>query len=85
VFSIWSELPLGAKSFGVPHSRRVMNISHAIPSSVASISFSFLSSADIKRISVKQIINPVIFDHLNNPNPGGLYDICLGPSTPQDM
>lgn len=63
----------------------VMNISHAVPSSVASISFSFLSSADIKRISVKQIVNPVIFDHLNNPNPGGLYDACLGPSSSQDL
>ncbi|KAF8306029.1 beta and beta-prime subunits of DNA dependent RNA-polymerase [Clavulina sp. PMI_390] len=62
-----------------------MNISSSVPSSVASVSFSFLSSADIKRISVKQIVNPVIFDHLNNPNPGGLYDNCLGPSTSQDL
>lgn len=62
-----------------------MNISHSIPSSITSVSFSFLSSADVKRISVKQIVNPVIFDSLNNPNPGGLYDMCLGPSTSQDL
>lgn len=55
-----------------------MNISNAIPSSVESISFSFLTSEDIRRISVRQIVNPILFDDLNRPNVGGLYDPSLG-------
>ncbi|KAF8639898.1 hypothetical protein AX17_001150 [Amanita inopinata Kibby_2008] len=62
-----------------------MNISHPIPSSVAGISFSFLTSQDIRRISVKQIINPVLLDDLNRPNIGGLYDPALGPSDQKDI
>ncbi len=62
-----------------------MNISHSLPSSVTGISFSFLSTEDIRRISVKQIVNPVLLDDLNRPNIGGLYDPALGPSDKQDM
>lgn len=62
-----------------------MNISSSIPSTVSSISFSFLTTEDIKRISVKQIVNPVLLDDLNRPNVGSLYDPALGPSDRQDM
>jgi len=62
-----------------------MDISHSIPSTVSGISFSFLTSEDIRRISVKQIINPVLLDDLNRPNVGGLYDPALGPSDRSDM
>ena len=62
-----------------------MNISHSIPSTVTGISFSFLSTDDVKRISVKQIVNPVLLDDLNRPNNGGLYDPALGPSERNDM
>ncbi|KAF8915824.1 hypothetical protein CPB85DRAFT_1559900 [Mucidula mucida] len=62
-----------------------MNISHSLPSSVTGISFSFLSTEDIRRISVKQIVNPVLLDDLNRPNIGGLYDPALGPSDKQDI
>ena len=62
-----------------------MNISHAVPSTVASISFSFLTTEDVRRISVKQIVNPVLLDDLDRPNAGGLYDPALGPSSKQDM
>lgn len=62
-----------------------MNISKSIPSSVHSISFSFLTSEDIRRISVKQIVNPVLLDELNRPNIGGLYDPALGPSDKKDV
>ena len=62
-----------------------MNISHSLPSSVTGVSFSFLTSDDIRRISVKQIVNPVLLDDLNRPNTGGLYDAALGPSDKQDM
>ena len=62
-----------------------MNISHPVPSTVASISFSFLTTEDVRRISVKQIVNPVLLDELNRPNVGGLYDPALGPSDKQDV
>ncbi|KAG1816995.1 hypothetical protein EV424DRAFT_1624505 [Suillus variegatus] len=62
-----------------------MNISHSIPSTTSSISFSFLTAEDIRRISVKQILNPVLLDDLNRPNIGGLYDPALGLSDRQDI
>ncbi|KAH0839966.1 hypothetical protein J3R83DRAFT_921 [Lanmaoa asiatica] len=62
-----------------------MNVAFSVPSTVSSISFSFLSTEDIRRISVKQILNPVLLDDLNRPNVGGLYDPALGPSDRQDI
>ncbi|PFH51377.1 hypothetical protein AMATHDRAFT_74938 [Amanita thiersii Skay4041] len=62
-----------------------MNISHSIPSTVTAVSFSFLTSEEIRRISVKQIVNSVLLDELNQPNIGGLYDPALGPSDTKDI
>ncbi|KAH9844085.1 beta and beta-prime subunits of DNA dependent RNA-polymerase [Rhodofomes roseus] len=62
-----------------------MNISRSYPTTVTSISFSFLTTEDVRRISVKQIVNPVLLDDLNRPNIGGLYDPALGPSDKQDI
>ncbi|KAK7060450.1 hypothetical protein VNI00_001215 [Paramarasmius palmivorus] len=62
-----------------------MNISHSLPSSITSVSFSFLTAEEIRRISVKQIINPVLLDALNRPTVGGLYDPALGPSDRSDI
>ncbi|THH14387.1 hypothetical protein EW146_g5928 [Bondarzewia mesenterica] len=62
-----------------------MNIAHPVPSTVTSISFSFLTTEDIRRISVKQIINPVLLDETNRPNIGGLYDSALGPADKHDI
>ncbi|QRW08992.1 DNA-directed RNA polymerase III subunit C5 [Ceratobasidium sp. AG-Ba] len=62
-----------------------MDIGHPLASHVKSISFSFLNSQDIRRISVKQIVNPVLLDDLNRPNIGGLYDPALGPSERGDV
>lgn len=36
-------------------------------------------NAQIKKLSVKRITSPVVFDNLKNPVPGGLYDPALGP------
>jgi hypothetical protein len=66
-------------------SMSVMNIAQSLPSTVSAISFSFLTAEEVRRISVKQIINPVLLDDLNRPNIGGLYDPALGPSDRQDM
>ena len=62
-----------------------MNISHSFPATVSSISFSFLTTEEVRRISVKQITNPTLLDELNRPTVGGLYDPALGPSDKQDM
>ncbi|GAA5871370.1 hypothetical protein JCM16303_000734 [Sporobolomyces ruberrimus] len=56
-----------------------MDIAHPVSSSITSVSFTYLSSKDIRNISVKQVTNPSLFDNLNNPNAGGLYDPVFGP------
>ncbi|KAI9830837.1 MAG: hypothetical protein M1819_005362 [Sarea resinae] len=55
-----------------------MNISQPVASSIQSVSFGFLSSEEIKALSVKRIHNPTTFDTLLHPIPGGLYDPALG-------
>ncbi|KAJ7490360.1 hypothetical protein B0H11DRAFT_2010213 [Mycena galericulata] len=62
-----------------------MNIAHSIPSTVSGISFSFLTGEDVRRISVKQIVNVNLLDDLNRPSIGGLYDPALGPTERQDI
>jgi DNA-directed RNA polymerase beta' subunit len=62
-----------------------MDIAVSLPSFINKVSFSFLTSDDIRRISVKQIVNPVLLDDVNRPNAGGLYDPALGPSSSNDM
>ncbi|KAJ9479139.1 DNA-directed RNA polymerase I subunit RPA190 [Pseudozyma hubeiensis] len=62
-----------------------MDIKKPITSTISSASFSFLTAEDIRRISVKQIINPVLLDTTNHPNAGGLYDPALGPMRPNDI
>ncbi|KAI6047491.1 hypothetical protein EDC04DRAFT_2876497 [Pisolithus marmoratus] len=62
-----------------------MNVAISVPATVKNVSFSFLSGEDIRRISVKQIVNPVLLDDLNRPNIGGLYDPALGPSDRHDI
>ena len=56
-----------------------------VPTEATSVSFSFLSSDEVRRISVKQITNPLLFDALSNPTLGGLYDPALGPTRRADM
>ncbi|KAJ7498705.1 hypothetical protein FB451DRAFT_1202781 [Mycena latifolia] len=62
-----------------------MNIAHSLPSTVSGISFSFLTGEDVRRISVKQIVNVNLLDDLNRPNIGGLYDPALGPTERDDI
>ncbi|KAG0254618.1 hypothetical protein DFQ27_006746 [Actinomortierella ambigua] len=56
-----------------------MNIARPNGTEVTSVAFSFYDQEEIKAISVKQIVNPVLFDNLNHPTKGGLYDPALGP------
>ena len=62
-----------------------MDIAHPIHTEVTSLAFSYLTSQDIRAISVKKIDNPLLMDSLNLPNKGGLYDAALGPSNPRDV
>ena len=50
-----------------------------ISSVVTGVSFSYYTAEEVRRLSVKEIVNPVAFDELQNPVPGGLYDPALGP------
>ncbi|SAM02441.1 hypothetical protein [Absidia glauca] len=56
-----------------------MNISNPIGAEIDSVSFSFYDPQEIRKISVKQVVNPVLFDALGHPTKGGLYDSALGP------
>lgn len=55
-----------------------MNISQPVASAIGSVDFAFLSPAEIKLLSVKKIENPITFDTLLHPVPGGLSDPALG-------
>ncbi|KAL9044642.1 MAG: hypothetical protein Q9214_002234, partial [Letrouitia sp. 1 TL-2023] len=55
-----------------------MNISQPIASHIGSVDFGFLSSEEVKALSVKRIQNATTFDSLLHPVPGGLYDPALG-------
>lgn len=55
-----------------------MNISTPVASQIQSVSFGYLSTADIRALSAKQITNSTTFDTLLNPIPGGLYSAELG-------
>ena len=55
-----------------------MNISQPIASYIGGVNFGFLTSDEIKTLSVKRIQNPTTFDSLLHPVPGGLYDSALG-------
>ncbi|KAJ3076907.1 hypothetical protein HDU98_011003 [Podochytrium sp. JEL0797] len=51
---------------------------------VTGVSFSFYTPEEIRKLSVKQITNPVLLDAMNHPSAGGLYDAALGPFSFQD-
>jgi DNA-directed RNA polymerase I subunit RPA1 len=57
----------------------MMDVSKPVSASISSISFSYLNSEDIRKISVKQVTNPTLFDNLNEPTAGGMYDPVFGP------
>ncbi|RKP14974.1 hypothetical protein BJ684DRAFT_7762 [Piptocephalis cylindrospora] len=56
-----------------------MNISQPVAAEITGVHFSFYDPDEVKRLSVKHLVNPTIFDNLNRPTRGGLYDPSLGP------
>ena len=46
---------------------------------VTAVTFASYTTEEIQQLSVKRITSPILFDQLNHPNKGGLYDPALGP------
>ncbi|KAJ1940016.1 hypothetical protein GGF37_004158, partial [Kickxella alabastrina] len=59
----------------------LMNIAQPVNSKVTGVSFTFYEPAEVRRMSVKQVVNPILLDSLGNPTNGGLYDPAMGPFT----
>ncbi|KAJ1791654.1 hypothetical protein LPJ59_004954, partial [Coemansia sp. RSA 2399] len=58
-----------------------MNIAQPVNSHVSGVSFTFCEPSEVRRMSVRQVVNPVLLDSLGNPTNGGLYDPSMGPFT----
>ncbi|XP_062988010.1 DNA-directed RNA polymerase I subunit RPA1 [Elgaria multicarinata webbii] len=43
------------------------------------LSFGMYAAAEIRKLSVKSITNPLFLDNAGTPSPNGLYDLSLGP------
>lgn len=54
-------------------------LTQVVSRSIGGVGFGFYSSQEARKLSVKEITEPVLFDNLRNPVPGGLYDPSLGP------
>mgnify|MGYP001762306731 FL=1 len=62
-----------------------MDVTRAITSHVKGASFSFLTAEEVRSISVRQVVNPVLLDNANAPTEGGLYDPAFGPMRLDDI
>lgn len=40
--------------------------------------------SQVRKLSVKQVVSPIIFDNLKNAVKGGLYDPAFGPMDPKE-
>ncbi|KAJ2617132.1 hypothetical protein H4S08_000456 [Coemansia sp. RSA 1365] len=58
-----------------------MDIAQPVNSNINGVSFTFCDPEEVRRMSVKQVVNPVLLDSLGNPTNGGLYDQAMGPFT----
>ncbi|KAJ1959644.1 hypothetical protein GGI12_004229, partial [Dipsacomyces acuminosporus] len=58
-----------------------MNIAQPVNSKISGVSFTFYEPSEVRKMSVKQVVNPVLLDALGNPTKGGLYDPAMGPFT----
>lgn len=55
-----------------------MDISKPVGSEITSVDFGVLSTDEIRKLSAKQITNPIVFDNLGHAVNNGLYDLALG-------
>ncbi|KAJ2303146.1 hypothetical protein IWW55_003072, partial [Coemansia sp. RSA 2706] len=58
-----------------------MNIAQPVNSRINGVSFTFCDPDEVRRMSVRQVVNPILLDSLGNPTNGGLYDPAMGPFT----
>ncbi|CCG83927.1 protein of unknown function [Taphrina deformans PYCC 5710] len=56
-----------------------MNIANPSATSISKVSFSTFTDRDVEKLSVIQITAEKIFDNLQHPTYGGLYDPAMGP------
>ncbi|TST60384.1 DNA-directed RNA polymerase I subunit RPA1 [Bagarius yarrelli] len=49
------------------------------------MSFGMYSSAELRKLSVKSVTNPLLLDNVGNPAPNGLYDLSLGPADVKEI
>ncbi|KAG5460182.1 MAG: hypothetical protein BJ554DRAFT_7803 [Olpidium bornovanus] len=56
-----------------------MNIANPVGSEITSVAFSVYRPDEVRRTSVRRIVNPQLLDNLGHPAKGGLYDPALGP------
>ncbi|XP_025110197.1 DNA-directed RNA polymerase I subunit RPA1-like [Pomacea canaliculata] len=62
-----------------------METSQLILDRLFEVGFRAYSKKEIQKLSVKEIINPQLFDNLGLPAVGGLYDPTLGPTRHDDI
>lgn len=55
-----------------------MDISKPVGSEISSVDFGVMSTDEIRKLSAKQITNPIVFDNLGHTVNNGLYDLALG-------
>lgn len=56
-----------------------MEVTSPVHHHVERVSFHLLTPEQIRKLSVKSITSAEIFDQLNHPLAGGLYDVSMGP------
>lgn len=56
--------------------RQILEVRHRI---LIFMPLIYVQSVQIRQLSVKQIVSPIVFDNLRNPVPRGLYEPALGP------
>lgn len=52
---------------------------------ISGLSFQYFNADEIRKLSVKEIVNPQALDRLLNPVANGLYDLALGPHDKNDI
>ncbi|KAJ2870683.1 hypothetical protein GGH93_005386 [Coemansia aciculifera] len=70
---------LAAQNNTLLHLQKLQAENRPVNSKINGVSFTFYEPSEVRRMSVKQVVNPVLLDSLRNPTKGGLYDQAMGP------
>lgn len=55
-----------------------MDVAKPVGSEITSVDFGVMLADEVRKLSAKQITNPIVFDNLGHPIANGLYDLALG-------